>query len=134
MWILDDQLLCLGAAQQALKQREDRRFEVQAREAALSAAVGKGDASAQATAEAALRLAEQQFSVVHQSCLQDVARTHADVSARVRDCLLTHVTLQAAQTADKSRLLESAAAALEAATAEAAGDPGLLIGEQSADF
>ena len=134
VWMMDDQALLVGAAQQALKQREDRRFEVQAREAALGAAIGKADATAQAGAEAALRLAEQQFSVVHGSAMADVARTVGDISLRLRRFLLEHVQLQAAQTADKSRLLESAASVLESSSAEAAGDPGLMPGEQSADF
>ena len=127
-------VLWLAACSQALSAREDRRFEVQARETALQKAVGKGDEEEQHTHEAALRQAEQHFAVVHQSCLQDVARVVVGVSAQLRAALAERVQLQGAQAADSARTYGTAADVLRDAAAQGGAEAATTAGEQSAEL
>ena len=133
-WLVEDQLQWLGACAQSLNAREDRRFEVQARETALQKALGKSDAQEQQTQESALRLAEQQFAVVHQSCLQDVARIVVGVSAQLRASLVQRIELQRQHAADRSRVLDDGVGQLQEVAARDAAAPATTAGEQSAEL
>eukprot|EP00936_MAST-01D_sp_MAST-1D-sp1_P000584 g584.t1 len=133
-WLVEDQLQWLGACAQSLSAREDRRFEVQAREAALQKALGRSDAQEQQAQESALRLAEQQFAVVHQSCLQDVARIVVGVSAQLRASLVQRIELQRQHAADRSRVLDDVVSQLHEVAARDAAAPATTAGEQSAEL